>query len=70
MRSSSQPASPRHNEQRLAPLPGSAVADLGKAPLPTAATLRKRQNIPLQLTRFAAYNVRIMRMVLKGHAKH
>lgn len=70
MKPSSVPASPRPSEQQLAPQPGSAVADLGKAPLPTAATLRKRQNIPLQLTRFAAYNVRIMRMVLKGHSKH
>lgn len=70
MTSSSVPASPRHSEQQLTPQPGSAVADLSKAPLPTAATLRKRQSIPLQLTRFAAYNARIMRMVLKGHAKH
>ncbi len=46
---------------------GGPVADLSKAPLPTEDTLRKRQSIPLQLTRFAAYNVRIMRMVIKGH---
>ncbi len=49
------------------PAPGGPVADLSKAPLPTDDTLRKRQSIPLQLVRFAAYNVRIMRMVVKGH---
>jgi hypothetical protein len=41
-------------------------ADLSKAPLPTSATLRARQNLPYQLTRFAAFNARIMRLVLKG----
>ena len=46
---------------------GGPIADLSKAPLPTEDTLRKRQSIPLQLTRFAAYNARIMRMVIKGH---
>jgi hypothetical protein len=46
------------------------VADLSRAPLPTAATLKKRQSIPLQLTRFAVFNARIMRMVLKGHSQH
>lgn len=43
------------------------VADLSKAPMPTADMLRKRQSVPLQLTRFAVFNARIMRMVLKGH---
>ena len=42
------------------------VADLSKAPLPTASTLRRRRNIPYQLARFAVFNARIMRMVLKG----
>lgn len=43
------------------------TADLSKAPLPTAATLKRRQSIPLQLVRFAVFNGRIMRMVRKGH---
>ncbi|HMM95953.1 hypothetical protein [Phycicoccus sp.] len=43
------------------------VADLSKAPLPTESTLRKRRSLPLQAVRFAAFNLRIMRMVLKGH---
>jgi len=53
------------------PVPGTAVgdqptADLSRAPLPTAATLRRRRNLPVQLTRFAVFNTRIMRMVAKG----
>jgi hypothetical protein len=43
------------------------LADLSTAPLPTEDTLRKRRSIPLQLTRFAVFNARIMRMVVKGH---
>jgi hypothetical protein len=43
------------------------TADLTGAPLPTADTLRKRQSLPLQAYRFAAFSGRIMRMVLKGH---
>lgn len=42
-------------------------ADLTFAPLPTAATLRARRNLPYQFTRFLAFNLRIMQMVLKGH---
>ena len=42
------------------------VADLSMAPLPTTQTLRRRQSIPIQLSRFAVFNARIMRMVLKG----
>jgi hypothetical protein len=47
--------------------PGAEVADLSSAPLPTERTLRRRQSIPLQLTRFAVFNARMLRMVLKGH---
>ena len=42
------------------------TADLSRAPLPTAATLRRRRSLPFQLTRFAVFNARIMRMVVKG----
>lgn len=50
--------------------PGDApVADLSSAPLPTTRTLKQRRSIPLQVTRFAVFNARIMRMVLKGHAQ-
>lgn len=43
------------------------TVDLAKAPLPTRRTLRMRRSLPFQFTRFLAFNVRILRMVLKGH---
>ena len=43
------------------------VADVSGAPLPTDKTLRMRRNLPYQATRFAVYNLRIMRMVRKAH---
>lgn len=42
------------------------IADVRGAPLPTQQTLRRRRSIPYQLTRFAVFNARIMRMVMKG----
>ena len=70
MEPSSVPGATHGHEQQLTTPPGSTVADLSRAPLPTAATLRKRQSIPIQLTRFVVFNARIMRMVLKGHSTH
>lgn len=49
-------------------LTGGPVADLSNAPLPTAATLRMRQCIPVQFVKFVGFDLRIMRMVLKGHS--
>ena len=46
------------------------VADLSRSPMPTAKTLRQRRGLVFQFGRFLAFNVRIMRMVLKGHAGH
>lgn len=43
------------------------IADLSGAPLPTAATLRRRSSVPFQLSRFVAFNARIIRMAAKGH---
>ncbi|MBM6399329.1 hypothetical protein [Phycicoccus sonneratiae] len=43
------------------------AADLSGAPLPTARTLRRRRSLPFQATRFAVFNLRILRMVAKGH---
>lgn len=43
------------------------VHDVSGAPLPTAPTLRRRSSVPFQLTRFVAFNVRILRMAVKGH---
>ena len=44
------------------------VADLSKAPLPTAQTLRRRRSLAFQATRFVAFNAKIMRMVISGHS--
>lgn len=46
---------------------GDPVADLSKAPLPTKKTLQLRRNLPLQFLRFVSFDLRIMRMVAKGH---
>lgn len=40
---------------------------LAVAPLPTSQTLRRRSSLPLQVWRFAVINLKIVRMVLKGH---
>ena len=40
------------------------------APLPTPATLRRRQNVVVQAGRGVALMARILRMVVKGHEGH
>jgi hypothetical protein len=40
---------------------------IAAAPLPTRATLKKRTSLPVQLVRFALINLRMLRMVRKGH---
>lgn len=42
-------------------------ADLSNAPLPTAATLRSRQSLARQVVAFLALNVRMLRVIAKGH---
>jgi hypothetical protein len=37
------------------------------APVPTKKTLRRRQSLGFQGWRFAALNLRIVKMVAKGH---
>ena len=46
---------------------GDPIVDLSKAPMPTGKTLKMRQSLPFQFTRFLSFNSRIMRMVIKGH---
>ncbi|WP_198955082.1 hypothetical protein [Kineosporia sp. R_H_3] len=40
---------------------------IATAPMPTAKTLRRRHSLPIQLWRFAVVNVRMIRMIGKGH---
>jgi len=49
------------------PAGGDPIVDLSKAPMPTQKTLKMRQSLPFQFTRFLSFNSRIMRMVIKGH---
>jgi hypothetical protein len=41
-------------------------ADLTGAPLPTKKTLSQRKNLPLQIWRFFALNIRMVKMIMKG----
>lgn len=50
-----------------APADPQAAAQIAGAPMPTAKTLKMRSNLPYQFTRYVSQNVRIMRMVIKGH---
>ena len=47
--------------------PKSTVADLSRSPLPTKKTLDRRRNVFLQFFRFVRFDLRIIRMVAKGH---
>ena len=40
---------------------------IAKAPLPTAKTLKARKNLPIQLWRFIAINIRMVKMIFKGN---
>jgi hypothetical protein len=53
------------------PTPGAdPVVDLSGAPLPTRQTLKARQNLLTQSGKFVAFDLRIMRMVVKGNKAH
>lgn len=40
---------------------------IAAAPLPTPKTLRRRNSVFFQLLRFIAINVRMIRVILRGH---
>ena len=40
---------------------------VASAPLPTPKTLSRRRNLPFQLLRFAAINLKMMRVIARGH---
>lgn len=53
------------------PTPGAdPIVDLSGAPLPTKQTLKARQNLLTQFGKFVAFDLRIMRMVVKGNKAH
>lgn len=43
------------------------AARIAEAPLPTRSTLRRRRSLALQAWRFALLNLKMLRMVRKGH---
>ena len=59
---------PRHPPPPPAGDPMDSIDDrIAAAPLPTPATLKQRTSIPIQLIRFAVINLRMIKMVRKGH---
>ena len=40
---------------------------IASAPLPTPKTLSRRRNIAFQLLRFAAINLKMLRIIRRGH---
>ena len=44
-----------------------AESSIGRAPLPTSRTLKTRTNISMQILRFAAINLKMIRIIIKGH---
>jgi hypothetical protein len=45
-----------------------AEASIAHAPLPTAKTVKSRTSLPVQFVRFAAINIRMVKMIRKGHS--
>ena len=43
------------------------MEDINRAPLPTEKTLKQRKNVLMQLIRFAAINIKMIKMIRKGH---
>jgi hypothetical protein len=49
-------------------MPDTLAADsIASAPMPTPKTLRRRRNVPIQLVRFVAINLKMMRVIARGH---
>jgi hypothetical protein len=44
-----------------------AKDSIAQAPLPTPDTLKSRTSLPKQAIRFGAINIKMIRMILKGH---
>jgi hypothetical protein len=44
-----------------------AADSIASAPMPTPTTLRRRRNLAIQLVRFAAINLKMMRVIARGH---
>jgi hypothetical protein len=49
------------------PVAGLTEPSMYEAPMPTARTVRRRTNLPLQAYRFAAVSLKMTRMILRSH---
>lgn len=62
---------PPDRSQTLKTIPEETMKDIeariAAAPLPTDQTLRRRRSLGFQFTRFVAMNLRIVKMVIRGH---
>lgn len=56
-------AQPERKDQPM----DSTAESIAAAPLPTNRTLRMRRNVPFQLLRFAAINLRMAGVIFRGH---
>jgi hypothetical protein len=54
-------------ERKDQPMNESTAESIAASPLPTSRTLRLRRNVPFQLLRFAAINLRMAGVILRGH---
>ena len=45
-----------------------AEASIAQAPLPTQKTVNSRTNLAIQAWRFTAINIRMIKMIRKGHS--
>jgi len=45
-----------------------AEASIAQAPLPTERTVKSRTNLAVQVWRFTAINIRMIKMIRKGHS--
>jgi hypothetical protein len=45
-----------------------AETSIAQAPLPTEKTIKSRTNLAIQAWRFAAINIRMVKMIRKGHS--
>lgn len=59
---------PSHLPPDHSPVDRSTAERIGAAPLPTAATLRRRQNLAIQLVRFARINLRMLAVISAKHS--
>ena len=49
------------------PIDAEATNAIAASPMPTKKTLKRRQNVFFQLIRFAAINIRMLKVIRRSH---